>query len=505
MSSSTKNSDFILAYCLLALLACLPIILFIPRYIDDYGRGVMGYLNWTKTGFRPLAEFLYAAFNLGGPATAVAPLGQILSIPVAGIGALAMYQTFRVQNLALAVAASLPIFFNPYFLENLSYGFDGLSMTAALTLAVLASSQIRAIAQWRSWALICFFLFASLLLYQPAFGAYLPLALTAWLWQSTDRSNDHTHQAPRWWITLSALVSAPAASLILYGLCTKLFWLNQTGYGKSASGLRSPMQFVGELGETLARYLLSLWHNWHNTAFLPIFLLLIIGFIISMAARLSQSTTITYSLIIAAAMPAVLLCIAPGPMFLLSSVSFFEVPRMNAYLGGLFGSLALPIASYSSELPNTSIFRAVSFVVLVAWMWCQIVFSYAYGHAMQAQREYEQSRLTRLLYDISHLDADRTAKFIQFDGSMPASPVLANTNRKFPFMDKLVPRMINGTWTWGGKQMTWYGFKLKVANKNPASSADVARVQTCRNDAVSRCSSEHNILLSGEHLIVKMK
>ena len=55
-----KNTkDFLKAYCLTALLAILPIILFVPRYIDDHGRSTEGYLYWTKAGFRPLAEIIY--------------------------------------------------------------------------------------------------------------------------------------------------------------------------------------------------------------------------------------------------------------------------------------------------------------------------------------------------------------------------------------------------------------------------------------------------------------
>ena len=76
-----NTKDFLKAYCLTALLAILPIILFVPRYVDDYGRSTEGYLNWTKEGFRPLADVIYYLFNLGEPATALAPLAQLLSVP----------------------------------------------------------------------------------------------------------------------------------------------------------------------------------------------------------------------------------------------------------------------------------------------------------------------------------------------------------------------------------------------------------------------------------------
>lgn len=504
MPSLRRSNDFIFAYCLFALLACLPIILFIPRYIDDYSRGINGSFNWTRGGFRPLADWLYSIFNLGGPATALAPLGQIVSIPISAIGALAISKTLQVRNPLLAAAATLPVFINPYFLENLSYGFDSLSMTLALTLAVLAASQVRLVNPWRHWVIITACLLASLLLYQPAFGAYLPLALTSWLWLRSETSNDPTKQSGEL-KSISALLSAPAASLVIYGLCTRLFWLNRSEYGDESSDLLSPVRIMQAITSTLPMYLQSLWRNWHETALFPVFLLLAIGFVIAMTARLSRVLPRTKGFFIAAAMPVLLVFIAPGPMYLLSSVAFFEVPRMNAYIGALFGSLALPVASYASDLTRKSIIRIACIVILFAWTWCQIMFSFAYGHAMQAQREYEQGRLTRLIYDISHLDVNRQARIIQFEGAMPSSPLLTNTSRKFPFIDRLVPRMINGPWAWGSKQLRWHGLSFKPAYKNPASSTSVLRAQTCRNDSTSRCSSEHNIVLAGEYLIVKMK
>lgn len=504
MDRSKRGNLFVPAYCLSALLACLPIILFVPRYIDDYGRSIKGTYNWTKSGFRPLADWLYSVFNFGGLATAVAPLGQLCAIPISGIGAMAISRTFRVSNPYLAVAATLPIFINPYFLENLSYGFDSLSMTAALTLAVLAASQVRPVDPWGAWVTMTICLLSSLLFYQPAFGAYLPLALTAWLWQRSEKDSNTAKQSDGI-MSLAALLSAPATSLIIYYLSVKLFWLKRTEYGEASSGMMSPMHFLQAIGDSSPKYIESLWRNWHETALLPIFLLLAIGFVIALAARLSQSMPKNKSLFVAALMPVILILIAPGPMVLLSSVDFFEIPRMNAYIGGLFGSFTLPIASYASSLPRKGILKIASITILISWTWFQILFSYAYGHAMQAQREYEHGRLTRLIYDLSHLDVNRQAKFIQFEGAMPASPLLSNTTRKFPFMDKLIPRMISGPWSWGAKQLTWQGFSIRSAHKNPARPTDVLRAQTCSNDATSRCSSEHNVVLAGEYLIVKMK
>ena len=501
---SKKSIDFVQACCLSFLLACLPIVLFIPRYIDDYGRGVRGYYRWAQSGFRPLADWVYSAFNLGGPATAVAPLGQLASIPVSAMGALAISRVFQIGNPYVAVAATLPMYVNPYFLENLSYGFDALSMTAALTLAILAAAQVSRGGPWRQGVRITAGLLACLFLYQPAFGAYLPLALTAWLWQWKSKPHLADSRAAEAGSVI-AMFAAPALSLIVYFISAQFFWLDRTSYGQKSSDLKAPWQLVMTIADSLSGYLQSLWRYWHDTAFLPIFLLLVIGFVVALTARLSRRMATAKSALLSLVTVVILVCIAPGPMYLLDAIDFVEVPRMNACIGGLFGSLALPLAGWASEQSCNKFCRVVGLVILATWAWCQLVFSYAYGHSVQAQREYEQGRLTRLIYDIRSLDPNRMAKTVRFEGSMPASPLLENTARKFPFMDRLVPRMINGPWPWGARQLGWLGLGLRPAGKDPASAADVLRSQACRNDATARCSSEHNIVLVGDSFIVKMK
>jgi len=503
MMITKRSIVFIKTYCLTMALAILPIILFVPRYVDDYGRGHLGNYAWTKSGFRPLADWLYWTFNLAGPSTALAPLGQLASIPISGLAALAISRSFQVSNPLLAVAATLPVFVNPYFLENLSYGFDCLSMTAALSLAIACVVLETHRNLWRQWLMTSSGLLACMLLYQPAFGAYLPLALTAWLWRRTEAESQTGIKSDPI-RSLVVMLSAPAASLLMTALMMNLFWHQRTDYARSSGDLKAPLQLVQDLIASILSYLQSLWSEWHNTSLLIVILLLSLGFILVFVARLRRHLPLTWSVLIAAAMPVILLCLAPGPMFLLNAVRFSDVPRMNAYIGGLLASLALPLASWASQQSRRTISRMAAITILLTWMWNQIVFSYAYGHAMQAQREFEQGRLSRLIFDISHLDPHRQARIIQFEGSMPMSPLLANTARKFPFINRLVPRMINGSWTWGAHQLSWYGLELRPAINEPANPADAARLQNCRNSDTMHCTSEHRILLAGEHLIVAL-
>jgi len=506
-----QNKELFKSYVLASGVALLPIVLFVPRYIDDYRRGIEGYFRWTKQSFRPLADGMYFLFNLGAPATALAPLGQLLSLLVAAVAAVALRRAFQIRNIWLAVLATLPLLINPYFLENFSYGFDCLSMTTAVALAVFAASQTSRAWSWGHWGAICAALLGVLLLYQPALGAYLPIALSLWMWRRLDHlpRQTATPDAPSL-RDLFAIIAAPLTSLAILQLLTSMLWRQRSSYARSAGELREFSGLAEGVWGSVLSYLKALWQTWSGTPFSLVFLLLVATYVVILSRRLMrQQFHAAFAVLLAVALAATLIVVAPGAMYVLK-IDFMASPRMNAYLGGLICSLTLPIASEAAGLEGGRLLRqriARIFLtgLLLVWTWCQIVFSYAYGHAMQGQREYEQSRLARLIGAIALIDPGQQARYIHFEGSMPASPLLVNTSRKFPLMDALVPRMINGSWSWGAKQLWWYGFKLLPDDKNPAPAAAIEKVKSCGQAPSQICTKEHNVLLDGQHIIVQMK
>lgn len=507
MRCLTKNEkNFLKGYALWGLFTVLPVILYVPRYIDDYRRGTEGLFQWTELGFRPLADALYYAINLGSPATALAPLGQLLCIPIAALGALALTKAFKVRNNILAILATLPLLANPYYLENLSYGFDCISMTAATALTAIAASLTIHRPSWPRWATITTILIGSLMLYQPAVGAYLPIAISGWTWLQLGPKEESEEMTPSR-LTIAQALGPLISGLAIYQILVSLLWTKRTGYGIEYGATSAPANLIWGISDRLKDYLNSLWSYWHGTALAPAFLLLAIAFIATLTTRHAKSqslSSITMTTFLTLMISLTMVIIAPGPLYALR-FDFSEVPRMNAYLGGLLCAFTLPVASNASGLASYQPTRITATAILALWAWCQIVFSYAYGHAMQAQREFEASRLTGLTQGIARIDPDQQAQFIHFEGSMPASPVLSNTARKFPLVMTLVPRMINGPWIWGAKQLSWHGLHLKPVRKKPASPELISKARSCTNSQFAICTAAHNIILEGKHIAVVMK
>ena len=129
------------------------------------------------------------------------------------------------------------------------------------------------------------------------------------------------------------------------------------------------------------------------------------------------------------------LLLAPGGMLLLND-SFVRHSRVLIYFGPLLTSIFLQLFSLSANLK-----RPAWRLGVLPLVWLMVVMSYAYGHAFAEQARFEQGRLSRIIGAASVLrarDSDQNLHYLIVKGVMPRSPVLQNTIRKFPLIDRLI-------------------------------------------------------------------
>ena len=157
------------------LMALLPVILFVHLYIDDYGRSSGGVFNWDRVG-RPLADVVFYVVNYGRPGVAVSPLYTILSIFIYSLPGVLMVRAYGYRSLFWSALVILPLFAQPYGLENLSYGFDSVFMSLSVALAIIAAIVVQLSAS--RFGLVGGFLLleASLCMYQPGASGFIPVA-----------------------------------------------------------------------------------------------------------------------------------------------------------------------------------------------------------------------------------------------------------------------------------------------------------------------------------------
>ncbi|MGE8144874.1 glucosyltransferase domain-containing protein [Pseudomonas frederiksbergensis] len=162
-----------LFFLVAVLLHIVPLILADYLYIDDIWRAQYAGTEW-KTSGRILTEWLYQGLSLTRGAPNLFPLPLIISAVVMSFALRSMVFSLFEKPTLPACFVVLPLWYSPFFLQNLSYQYDGPGMALGLAVTVYAvtykhSSTINRVIV--SGALLC----AALSFYQILIDVYVGL------------------------------------------------------------------------------------------------------------------------------------------------------------------------------------------------------------------------------------------------------------------------------------------------------------------------------------------
>lgn len=443
-------------------------------YVDDLGRVRSGYTGWTGDG-RPLTSLVMETLNLGTPLTDLTPLPQILAALLLGACALLVARKFGVRDTATAAMAALPLGASPFFLENLSYRFDVLTMVLAVTLAVLAISGT----PWRGrralWGAPC--LLGTLCLYQPALNVFLVLAALEFLLRMAD-------DTPPGGLLRQAVgrLAQAVGAIIPYKLISMAVLVNT--YAQGHSTLVGP----GEL-DIVASNAQRYWElasapfadsgGWIFEAVLSAGMLLAFGIGLRYLARgwagagpLGRAAR----LLLAPALPAVLVLCALGPLLLLKEGVF--VPRVMIGVGALMCASLLLVCEVARRL---HLHRAAMWVLLGVPAYAMMMLGAVYGNAMQAQERYERRICASLADDFVNLAARYEARGLRLEqyvltGSADYPPVLDVAMAKYPYLRQLVPVYLTAGWGWVGDLFSQYDIRQAMDTLPGGLGAAVSRM-----------------------------
>ncbi|HAW4060876.1 TPA: hypothetical protein JLV17_004196 [Escherichia coli] len=113
-----------------------PVFLFGKNHRDDYARLVHNYYGWASEG-RPLTELIIRALSFGGDVTSISPLSQILAIFFGGLSCSIVSKYVIKSKGTLASLGMMLIFTCPFFIQNILYKFDVLTMMLSILLCTL--------------------------------------------------------------------------------------------------------------------------------------------------------------------------------------------------------------------------------------------------------------------------------------------------------------------------------------------------------------------------------
>lgn len=159
-----------------------PFILLGKMYRDDYARSVNGYFMWSWDG-RPLADLFIYIINMGGELTPISPFSYVISILVCSFTCFIISKLIIEDTTLPATMAVTILFISPFYLQNLSYNYDSVTMCIAIMLCAIPYITKR---QKHSIILSFIFPCAALMTYQAAIPVFFALAILSCIMANSD-------------------------------------------------------------------------------------------------------------------------------------------------------------------------------------------------------------------------------------------------------------------------------------------------------------------------------
>lgn len=426
---SFKRNIFAAAIILGAYL--LPIFSFMKPYKDDYARIIDGYYEWDRDG-RPLANIIMKILNLNGYIGEMAVFNRIFAftlfvITCAYIGS----RLIKRSPFENSLASSL-IITSPFFLQNLSYGFDVLTMAISFAVCLIAISSYANRNTLSSFALTFVATFISLNIYQ----ATLPFVFTLIfieLIKKEPTKNDI--------INCLCKLTASVSALGIYKLYISKFI--ESFYAKNHSQAINPFE-SGALDNLISNMhgLLDMIALVVNTAWIVAFSPLIIIFLISIVQFFRSRHGVGYYLTITLSFIAVI------SSFLIFFLLKSPVYSPRAFIG--FGCISCMIAAFTVIKNRLKCYVNI-FALSLPFIFYSLIMS-SFVSSEKSQYKYDLL-LTKEIYN--SIPAAERFKEIVFVGGSPKTKTFWVAAHKYPIINHLFSPDLG--W-WNTRQFVAYEF-----------------------------------------------
>lgn len=154
---------------LIQALYSLPLIVASSLYIDDIFRATSGWMGYWLYDARPLTYLLMKILNLGNVISDISPLPLFISILSLSAASTILAKQITSKDDWITALAASSLGMSPLYIENLSYAFDGMTMSISILIAAYSATL-----NFRfSFAIKAFAVLAVLSIYQPTVSVYI--------------------------------------------------------------------------------------------------------------------------------------------------------------------------------------------------------------------------------------------------------------------------------------------------------------------------------------------
>ncbi len=383
-------------YLVASFLYVLPFMLSDYLYIDDSLRATFARANLAYEG-RVLADVIYKVLSFSHAAPNMFPLALLLTTTGLAL-ALARLSRHYFPDLTYShCLVVLPLLYCPFFLQNLSYQYDGPAMILSIVASILAVTyQEQGV--WKRWVVPALLVAVLLAFYQPAINVFVGLCCIE-VFRLLERGEP-----------LEKIFKAAGNKLLQLWAGVGVYYL--TAYPLMGDNRNQLIRFdastVSEIGSRILLFFKMVPHVFSGGGSWLLLCLLglaVAGYCYVIIKMLSSNIRVSEKLtrlFLQGVLLGVLCLSIHGIMLLLAyfNLGFRTLVGASVLLLFLF---YLSFSALTRCHPQAGILLAVPLLYMLS-------FSYAYGRALLMKQEMEKTVSFNLSYDISSRAALRQVK-----------------------------------------------------------------------------------------------
>lgn len=457
-------------------------------FLDDVGRALHGYYEYTICCGRPLADLLLGLLALGPPLTDVAPGPQLFGVLSLALAATLLARRFGIASPLPVAAFAVSVGGSPYFLENMSFRFDSGSMALGVLCAIAPFALARD--DRPPPIATSLLLFACLNLYQPAINCYPVIALYLMAQALVRQSVGST-------VASGLRYAMPlGAAVVTYWLVWKLlashdYLAKQGKLALSRSAFRVGL-------ENLRTYGNALLEHWASTALGWLWLVMVVSACLILVGRIASSEHRRPMAKAAAAAWAILLLLAMLPAAFLSQILLVTPIFAARAFVGFIALIAVFSASLLSVRAGVMGFLGKGLVALQAL--ALLGFAYTYSNALRVQERYDDRITAAIVRDIMEIEPSGAVWTFVISGWIGKSPVVEKEIEKYPVLHDMVSSSVYQDSYWATTRFKSFDLWIKPA---PASLIDQTAV-ICRGTP-NKSNARYDLYLVDKTVLIRFK
>ncbi|PZW91186.1 glucosyltransferase GtrII-like protein [Pseudomonas sp. 478] len=375
-----------LFFLLATLVYVVPLLLADYPYIDDNWRSLSAGMAWTGQG-RLFSELLYNLLTFSNAAPNIFPLPLLIATLAMAAALTSLTFHYYPQPTIACCLVTLPLWYNPFFLQNLSYQYDGPSMALSVV-AVTYAITFRPPSRIQQWLVPSFLVALAIGLYQVSFNVFLGLCCVEVLRGANDKL-----AWPQWCGLIGWKIAQAFLGCLIYAVSAYPF----TQHNRTLL-LNWNAEPLLQLHVNIARVLekvVLLFHGGFAWVFAGLLLCAMAGAVrLGLNVVTRQDSTVNKMLI-------GLICVLTLPVvtLLVSGMALF-FRDFNEGARTLMGfAVLLVLLFYLSHLALARIHQRLPLVLMIPLL-AMLSLSYAYGRVLTVQKAFAASALLSLQHDI---------------------------------------------------------------------------------------------------------